>query len=375
MYKIEPVFWVFPSICLLFSFDKRRNSRLRFWFITILFILFYSFSLNGADYEGYNSLFEEVLVGSSIREIHGELGYGLLMVFAQKIGMDYQIFRIVLLSVTSVVLFSMLYKMSPNFPLSVFFFTSLFIIYAISAYRQYIVMAFSLVWIYEFVKGNARKAIVGLVGLLFFHITAIIPLAFVLIYKSMRERQTTSIKIFVDKNGIIFIAVVFLLRIFNFYILKISIVNSVLGIIISNRADINPTLFSAGLASRTIFLFFIVILFQYKSSNDKLLMLLFGCYYIGMTLYIAVPLEFFMGRLMNSVNVLSTIIVPYMVYRHHDDRFLGSTVASSNRIVLSILIIVSYVILFNQLSNQIGYTPYTNYLFGRNIAIISEDYG
>ena len=251
-----------------------------------------------------------------------------------------------------------------NFPLSVFFFTSLFIIYAISAYRQYIVMAFSLVWIYEFVKGNARKAIVGLVGLLFFHITAIIPLAFVLIYKSMRERQTTSIKIFVDKNGIIFIAVVFLLRIFNFYILKISIVNSVLGIIISNRADINPTLFSAGLASRTIFLFFIVILFQYKSSNDKLLMLLFGCYYIGMTLYIAVPLEFFMGRLMNSVNVLSTIIVPYMVYRHHDDRFLGSTVASSNRIVLSILIIVSYVILFNQLSNQIGYTPYTNYLFG-----------
>ena len=125
MYKIEPVFWVFPSICLLFSFDKRRNSRLRFWFITILFILFYSFSLNGADYEGYNSLFEEVLVGSSIREIHGELGYGLLMVFAQKIGMDYQIFRIVLLSVTSVVLFSMLYKMSPNFPLSVFFFTSL----------------------------------------------------------------------------------------------------------------------------------------------------------------------------------------------------------------------------------------------------------
>ena len=202
MYKIEPVFWVFPSICLLFSFDKRRNSRLRFWFITILFILFYSFSLNGADYEGYNSLFEEVLVGSSIREIHGELGYGLLMVFAQKIGMDYQIFRIVLLSVTSVVLFSMLYKMSPNFPLSVFFFTSLFIIYAISAYRQYIVMAFSLVWIYEFVKGNARKAIVGLVGLLFFHITAIIPLAFVLIYKSMRERQTTSIKIFVDKNGI-----------------------------------------------------------------------------------------------------------------------------------------------------------------------------
>ncbi len=364
MYKIEPVFWVFPSICLFFSFDKRRNSRLRFWFITILFILFYSFSLNGADYEGYNSLFEEVLVGSSIREIHGELGYGLLMVFAQKIGMDYQIFRIVLLSVTSVVLFSMLYKMSPNFPLSVFFFTSLFIIYAISAYRQYIVMAFSLVWIYEFVKGNARKAIVGLVGLLFFHITAIIPLAFVLIYKSMRERQTTSIKIFVDKNGIIFIAVVFLLRIFNFYILKISIVNSVLGIIISNRADINPTLFSAGLASRTIFLFFIVILFQYKSSNDKLLMLLFGCYYIGMTLYIAVPLEFFMGRLMNSVNVLSTIIVPYMVYRHHDDRFLGSTVASSNRIVLSILIIVSYVILFNQLSNQIGYTPYTNYLFG-----------
>ncbi len=364
MYKIEPIFLIFPSICLLLSFDKRRNSKIRFLFLTVSFILIYSFSLNGADYDGYNSLFEEVLVGSSIREIHGELGYGLLMVIAQKIGMNYQIFRIVLLTVTSIVLFSMLYKMTPNFPLSVFFFTTLFIIYTISAYRQYIVMAFSLVWIYEFIGGDKRKAMIGFVGLLFFHITAIIPIFFVLIYKFIREEQTANIKAFINKNGILFIAIAFIFRILNFYILKIGIVNNILEIIISNRADINPTLFSSGLASRTIFLFFMVLLFQCKSKDNKLLVLLFDCYYIGMILYILVPLEFFMGRLMNSVNVLSTIIVPYMVYSHDDDRYSDNTVISNNRIVLSILIIVSYVVLINQLSNQVGYTPYINYLFG-----------
>ena len=86
MYNITPMFLIFPTICLLCSFARKINRNTIYFLLTAFFILIYSCSLNGADYEGYKMLYNYIIEGRNFSEIHGELGYKILMAMFAKLG-------------------------------------------------------------------------------------------------------------------------------------------------------------------------------------------------------------------------------------------------------------------------------------------------
>ena len=90
-------------------------------------------------------------------------------------------------------------------------------------------------------------------------------------------------------------------------------------------------------------------------------------YFTGMFLYICIPLDFVMGRLMNNVSILSSILIPLIVYNMKINE--KETQVDYQRYIqqkkdlflcLIFLGIIAVVILINQLMRQSGYYPYEN---------------
>ena len=175
-YNIELIFLIFPLICLLFHMSKLKNNKIVFFVLTVSFIFIYSLSLNGSDISGYEMHYNYVEKDATPSENGQEVGYFYLMKLFVKLGINYIWFRVIFLTFLSVFLFVMMRKFTDDFPLALFFVSSMFVIYTISAYRQYIVIVFSFFWLYMYCQGKKKMAIIGTGLLLLFHVTAILPL-------------------------------------------------------------------------------------------------------------------------------------------------------------------------------------------------------
>ena len=370
-YNIEPIFVMFPLICLFFHITNIKTSKWLHFILIVSFILIYPFSLNGSDIDGYRQHYTMVEYGASVEDNAQEIGYYYLMKLAVNLGWDYLTFRVILLSTLAIVLFYSIRKLTDDLPLSMFFISTMFVIYTISAYRQFIVIAFSIWWLYQYGCGRKLKAIIGTSLLLLFHVTAILPLG-CMVYKwySTKSRLEKSTNRFKRYFTIIIFSTI-IIRIAMNFLLETGIVNAIMRNVLGAHASPDPTLFSFGLISRMFFLFFITYLYRASGTEDGMIRLLFWYYFVSITLYIAVPLEFFMGRLMNNANILSAALIPMLrkdiVYgnRLHDVRVKGKTVI----LITVILEVLALTILINQLANQNGYTPYLNLLFGDSIVV------
>lgn len=369
-YDIEPIFLIFPVCCLAIGLFKQHTGKIMSFLLGLSFIIIYSCSLNGSDYEGYNSLYNSILYGSSIFDIHGEVGFALLMSIAAECGVEYSLFRIILLSSLTIVLFVMVFKISPNFSLSVFFITTMFVIYTISAYRQFIVISISIFLIYKFYLGKRKEAIIGTTVLLLFHITAIVPLLFMIAYCLFKDNKIQRFVCYITNNIFFIVIISMILRLFVYYILKTGIFTSVLYKFIGNHASLTPTLISFGLISRTVFLLLVSFMYYMVKPRNQLTNMLFWYYSVGMIVFIIVPLDFFMGRLMNNANIISSLVIPRLLYYRytenlveHNRKSVSNVVNNNLRIVVIVLIVISLIILINQLKVQNGYTPYVNYFF------------
>ncbi len=367
MYNITPMFLIFPTICLLCSFVRKINRNYIYFLLTTLFILIYSCSLNGADYEGYKILYNYIIEGRNFSEIHGELGYKILMTVFTKLGVGYDLFRLILLSGVTGVLFYSVHKMSPQFALSVYFISTMFVIYTISAYRQYIVMAFSVFWIYRYNLGKKKEAILGTSLLILFHSTALISFTFLMIYSIVKEKTLQQYFKFLKRNGLLLFFCAFLIRIIIFIALRQPFINGFVQRILSVHASASPTLISTGLLARAAFVIILFIMFNIKYINQNLIRMLAIYYFTGMFLYICIPLDFVMGRLMNNVSILSSILIPLIVYNMKINE--KETQVDYQRYIqqkkdlflcLIFLGIIAVVILINQLMRQSGYYPYEN---------------
>lgn len=364
-YTIEPVYFVLPVISLLFVYlgiGNRSGVKLT---LVALFVLLYSLSLNGSDFDGYNMLYRLIVEGEPLRNVHGEPGYYYLMKLSIAIGFDYIAFRSILLSLTSLVLFYSISKLSENFALSVFYVSTMFIVYTISAYRQYVVIAFSIFFIYQYGKGHKRRALLGLAGLLLIHVTAILPLACVLFHHVYKGSKTEKQIIFVKTNYIKLIVFSLILRVMMTGALSFGPIKGIIVSILTDHASPNPTLFSFGLISRLLFV--IVVAYMYHRANEvkTTTRLLFWYYFISILFYLAIPLEFAMGRLMNNANILLAILIP--VLRYDYDKTEEQPGIIRIRRISSVIIlteILALVIFTNQLLHQDGYTPYRNILRG-----------
>lgn len=365
-YNVEPVFVLFPILCLLVHFTKLREKKEICYLLIVLFILLYSFSLNGSDFEGYYAHYRMVEGGASPAENDQEIGFYYLMKGAVSLGLDYLTFRIIFLSFLSFVLFYSIRKFSNDFALSLFFISSMFVIYTISAYRQFIVIAFSLYWIYVYCHGKEKIALLGVASLLLFHMTAILPLG-CMIFDSLRgEKKADRSSDTFSRYFFIVLVLALTVRVVAFVLLKTSAVNAILDRLIGKHASADPTIFSFGLLSRLIFLTVISLFYRLSNTGDRSVKFLYWYYFVSIMIYIAIPLEFFMGRLMNNASILSAVLVP-MLMKTDVLPFLPVKIKYKDpfrRVFLFVLEVTALAVLINQLLKQDGYTPYLNILLG-----------
>lgn len=369
MYEIEPIFIIFPILCLLLAKLEKRYKAVCVIAVTVVFWFIYTLSLNGADIESYKLIYDLVSSSETYDAAHGEVGFKLLMRLFQVLGLDYITFRVVLLTVTTAVLFYSISKTSPNFSLSVFFLTSMFTIYTISTYRQYIVIAFSLYWLYKYSRGKKLLAIIGIGVLAFFHVSAILVCGALVIYTLMKNRPFRWCKRLSLTKVLIWIVAAFIFRVLFIYAMRIPSVGDLVYKLTNGYSDGDTSLISVGLLSRLAVLICITVLMCINRPQDKLTVLLYSFYFFGIIFYTMVPFVTFSGRLFNNFHVMSIVLIPLLCRKGSGTRVnVNAKVAKAetNKIyfVLAALIIVAIAVLFNQMLNQSGYTPYMNILFG-----------
>ncbi len=364
-YSIEPIFLIFPALCLLVSVLNKKQDKKIDLCLGAGFILIYSFSLNGADYKNYEVLYNLLARGQSIFAIHGEPGFNLMMSLCGRMGMKYIVFRILLLVITTVVLFWCMHKTSGNFSLSLFLVSSMFLIYTISTYRQYVVMVFSIFWMIQYNNGRKWLSILGTAFLVLFHIAAILPLLFLLIYHFISEENRRAVIGFINRNFTFLIAFALLLRVFAYLLLKTDVMMALFyKLLRSHVDDVVPTLISAGLISRVACLILTTYIYRMKKTGNMLQQMLFLFYSTGMLLYIVVPWEYLMGRLMNNAYILAVILIPALIAEPFsaENRFAELTEGKQKSIRLAALgiVMVAFAVLLSQLARQSGYYPYGN---------------
>lgn len=365
-YDIEIVFVMFPLICFFIHILKLSSNKLVQILLGLLFVGIYAFSLNGSDIEGYMEHYDSVGNGVNAIDNGQEIGFYYLMRLSNALGFDYVTFRIVLLSVLACVLFLCICRFTDDFSLSLFLITSLFVIYTISTYRQYIVVVFSLMWFVLYCNGKKIVAIIGTVGLLLFHITAILPLLFMIYFYINTYSRINKCASFLNKNHILIIIFCLLFRVIAYCLLRVDLINYYAEKLFGDHASSNPSIFTFGLIARVIMLILIRYLYCTSKTDNNKIKTIFCYYYLSIMLYIAIPLEFFMGRLINNAYFFVVVLVPMLIKEIRTNKTKEKHVCVSRRLTLCIGI-VAMIVLINQLTKQNGYVPYLNVLFGDDI--------
>ena len=374
-YSIEPVFIVFPLVCLFLSFFKLRNNIIVFFTVLFSFILLFSFSLNGSDLISYSNVYKMVAFDLPSSLINQEIGYYYLNKVAISLGISYLVFRVILLSSLTVVLFVFLRKTSSNFPLSVFFLSSMFVIYTISTYRQFMVMSFSMWGIYLYFKGKKVLSVCGIAALLLFHRSAVVPLVFVVFDWACCHFSHNSFNL-KEKKHWLFLSVAIGVRLIMTIVLKIPVLKSILESIGSSYFVESPSFFSLGFASRCFFLIVLSFLYYRIKKPNNLTTLFYSYYSISILIYICVPIQLLMGRLINNANIVCIILIPNIIHEYslqvkadnNECSVIGNIRFKLNPILpLLGFVFVALVVLVNQLLHQDGYTPYKNIALTRNL--------
>ena len=304
-YSIEIIFVLFPLMCLFFHCTNlRRNKGIHYIFI-ILFIAIYSFSLNGSDISGYYTHFESVENGISIGSYSQEIGFFYLMKCAVGIGMNYLAFRAVFLSLITLVMFFVAKRFTSDFLLFLFLLSSMFIVYTISTYRQFIVMGFSMLWFYLYCCGKKMMSIIGTAFLVLFHISAVLPLSFLIFFSVAKKNTVYIVYSSFTKNFFYIVLLSFLIRIIIFFLLRVGFIHNIVESILTIHASATPTMFSFGLASRVAILICVTYLIRGIHHEDDKISVIYLYLGISIIIYIMIPLEFVMGRLINNAYVFS----------------------------------------------------------------------
>lgn len=370
MYNVEWIYFLLPIACLFVMPFYRQDKKMICTIIILSFTVIYAFCLNGADLKGYAALYRLSATKTNFDAVHGEIGFKALMFVCNKLGISYLCFRVCLIMTCSLLFFYCAYKISPNFPLSVFLTLTLFTIYVISAYRQYIVMTIAVFWYYVYYEGKTKVArIIPFLGIAlsaFFHKAALFPLALLVVYHFIhKKRLLQSAK---EMMWIAFGSLV--IRFLIYYVSQIGFVYSLL-VRVTSYIDGDIALLSGGLLSRIAFLGVISYLYLTKQPKNPLTIMLFNIYFVGICIYICLPYELVMGRLVNTIHFMLVLLVPMLLFGEKEKLPLSSSqyVRGKSAILLDKaafygIICLSLFILIVQLLRQSGYTPYQNIMFG-----------
>lgn len=349
IYEISWIYFIIPILCLLFSFVKKSKILFMILVGTIIFILY--FSKNGADYEGYLSHYKMLELGIDITKIHGEILFKNYMKFFYILGINYDNFRIIHLSLFGIILYYSVRKVSKNFFLSIYILYCGYIIYLITIYRQLVSIAFLFLGIYLYKNGKLKTAILlNFIGI-FFHISSIWPLIF---FISIYLKWNFIIELN-KKVKIFFLFTSFFLRIILFNLSNILLsLSSIIGreYHFQIYLDSENNIVTFGILTRVVPVLFLLLF--YKRDNIKKIIPEVNFYIFSAIAYIVIPVELIAGRLFNNGRILEVIIFPYLFY----------SIKRNKRYLVLVFIVFYYLfVLINQLLKQEGYYPYINILF------------
>lgn len=352
-FKISPVYFVFLAIILMLYLFARERKTACFISVLSLFFVFFICSENGSDYANYGGIFDMVKTGVDFGSIHGETLYLLINKFFSSF-LSYNAFRVVFLGAFTFLYAYSAYKLSPD-PTYSFILTFLgLIVYLISAYRQFAVCAIALysVWL---ALGRRKKFLPAALCAVsvFIHGSGIISLAIVI---CLCLKFNCKIK-----HGYVLLSAALAARAMLYVLFKTFPVESLVS---SVTVYTELKLFSFGFLSRIAECLLLWIYSRRVNLNPATQKLFFIYFWLTL-LYIAVPYEFLMARLLIICRFFAAILVPAISLSEQTTKsglFLTKSYAVKNEL-RSLFFIIYLVLFIYQLGFQSGYFPYIHMFF------------
>lgn len=344
--SFHPIYIIFPLILAILCLV--RETKTKVIIITVLYIIFFVCAETGADYINYEMIYKECFS----ENVHGEIGYILLCRCCVTLKLSYNLFRVLFLTLFTILFVFSVYKLSNKFTLSFLLVFIVYPIYLVSAYRQFATIAIFLFSLYLFlVKEKKFLAIIFNVIAVFFHTMAIFQFVLLLVLyfyeKSIGTRKNIE-RVFLKKYIFHIITICVIIRLSLFVILVKTPIGKFIERLVSYKEF---SLINLGFVSRVFEMVLLTNLYCISTEN-KNIDLMFSLYFIGLILYLLIPAELIMGRLINNIRFLSVILIPKFLFSYNKD------IHSKNLIIkITTVLIVIYVCVFTaQLINQEGYT-------------------
>lgn len=345
-YQIDWIYFIILFLIIGLSFFKEKRSITIV--VSLILLIFFSFSYNGADYLSYKLIYKNILAGIDLNQVHGEFLFKIYMKFIGSLGFTYEGFKkFNSLFFIGLMLYS-LYKVSSNYILSVYILYAAYTLYLFTLYRQLMVMSLLFYALYLYKTKKRRITLIVSILSSFIHISGVWVVIFFIFLILKKDINIKPVIVFI-LIILSFIFRVVLLNITYFLIKGAQLIGrgEHLKFYLETSNYIN-----IGIVTRLIMVF-IILVFS-KCIKDRTMRKMTYFFIISMILNIVLPIEGIAGRLFNNGRILEVLIIPY-IYMN---------LKFNNKMFFKYTIIIYYIIIFiAQLIRQEGYYPYRSMLF------------
>lgn len=355
-YFIEPIFIVY--FVFLVAMCRAKNRKRAMITVYVSFFVLFICSKCGADYYSYKSIYEEVGLGVPFQNIHGEILYLLINRLASFV-MPFEAFKIIYLAFFVFLLCYSLYKITPDPVIAFLLVYCGLTLYLLSSLRQFatISLLFYSILLVKRKKKFGALLITFVSG--FIHVGGFV--GFIVVCCFMIYRKNEKPITLLSLSIMIVFAVV--LRLIFVILLRYESVASIMNIV---TVYTGVRFFTVGVLSRIVELVLLSIAGN-KLRSDSFHTRLFNVYCFAMLLYLAVPIEFFMARLLISFRFIMAMLMSVFIGNNGQAYAIKSNRSKQIKFVSVASMFVLYVVLFvYQLAFQIGYTPYKHIILTVN---------
>lgn len=365
MNNINHVYYLFPL--LLLGVNLVKNNKIKFVITYLLFVFLFVMAQCGPDYFNYEYLYNNYSVRN---DLHGEPLYVLINKFFYLIGIPYWVFRLIYLSAFLLLFLYSLNKLSFNFIYSFIISYLMFLVYFISAYRQFATISIFMFSIcLMFYKKGLKNEIITLILntlIVFIHTLAIYQLLIFVaffIYHRICKKEVKIDKEWLKRNIVKILIIVLSCRVLIYFFAYIPYIQSVFDWIPYFK---NLKLINLGFLSRAMFLSIILYLYFKtgdKRNNDSIYLI----YFVSMLIYFILPFDTIVGRLINNIRFLECVFVPNLIISNKEFNNMYSKNYYKHKNVKNFIILLvcftAFSVFFSQMLFQDGYDNYRNIVY------------
>lgn len=358
MHNIEPIYVIYAIFLAVLGLIK--NKKIQFWSVFFSFVIIFVMAEIGPDYAGYRYLYNSNAKG--VFE-HGELLYSYINKFCANIGISYNLFRIIFLSICLFIFLYSLNKMTSNISVCFMLYYLVFIVYLISAYRQFAIISIFVFSIYILYYKESKNNIFWNMFVLainfmavFIHTAAILQLGIILICILFKIFKLGKLKNLAEKilvNSPLVLLICLAIRLMLYGALSIPFFRDILlkfPYFIQRYSA-----FDFGQIAR------LVILLNLYEMNKKVFVSqqtkkLYNIYGFSMLLYFVLPFDL-MGRLINTIRVFESILFLSMIGKYKNFEYCKFRKFKISKQTIHTLVMVGTCILIfvSQMAFQNGY--------------------